>query len=271
MGHTATRAPRAERPAGGVRFERLPPSRGSRSDALIERLETTIMSLPPGQRIGTKVELRHQLGVATPTLNEAVRVLQARGLVESRPGPRGGLFVAAQSPVVRLGHSVLRLRRQEASVADCLAVLDSLSPRVAREAALRRTESDIVELRELHAALAAAWDDPAEARRHDWALRARIATISANSVLRAVYLSLTEYVAGQVAEAVGERDFGAVGALRLRAHGRLVEAIAAGDVAAAERAAVSHARLTRPRRGDAAERRARLRGGGDDETGRGTE
>jgi DNA-binding FadR family transcriptional regulator len=254
-----------------LRFDPLPHSRGSRSDALVERLESAIRDLTPGSRIGTKLELRVQLGVAAPTLNEAVRVLQARGLVESRPGPRGGLFVADQSPVVRLGHSVLRLRREEASVADCVTVLDSLGPRIAREAALRRSEQDVSELRLLHQRMAANCADPVEAGRCDWSLRRRIALISANNVLRAVYLSLTDYVREQVSRPERDRDFGTSGHLLLRVHGRLVEAIVAGDAAAAERAAHSHARLTRPRLLDAAAHRARRRGGGVGAACRGTE
>lgn len=248
--------------SAGLRFEPLPVGRGSRSDALVERLESAIRDLPPGARIGTKLELRVQLVVAAPTLNEAVRVLQARGLVESRPGPRGGLFVAEQSPVVRLGHSVLRLRREEASVADCVTVLDCLGPRIAREAALRRTDQDVSELRQLMSRMAASWADPVQAGRCDWSLRRRIALISTNNVLRAVYLSLADYVREQVTRAGREREFGGNGQVLLRVHGRLVEAIVAGDEAAAERAAHSHARLSRPRLLDAAAHRARRRGDG---------
>jgi GntR family transcriptional repressor for pyruvate dehydrogenase complex len=41
--------------------------------------------------------------VAPATLTEAVRLLQERGLVTVRPGPKGGIFVARPDPFARLG------------------------------------------------------------------------------------------------------------------------------------------------------------------------
>ena len=50
--------------------------------------------LPAGYRIGTKQELCEEFGVAPATLSEALRVLRARGIIDVRPGPGGGTFVA---------------------------------------------------------------------------------------------------------------------------------------------------------------------------------
>ncbi len=66
-------------------------------------------SADPGDRLGSKEELRQLCGVSVGTFNEAIRLLQARGLVSIRPGPGGGLFATEQSPMVRLGNSVLAL------------------------------------------------------------------------------------------------------------------------------------------------------------------
>jgi len=65
--------------------------RVSRAEAVARQLESEILGgLEPGVRIGTKEDLRVRFGVAVATVNEAVRLLEMRGLIEARPGPGGG-------------------------------------------------------------------------------------------------------------------------------------------------------------------------------------
>ena len=47
----------------------------------------------PGERLPGEMELAEQFGVSRPTMREAIRVLEYSGLVESRRGRNGGLFV----------------------------------------------------------------------------------------------------------------------------------------------------------------------------------
>src|SRR4051812_47317785 len=70
----------------------------------------------PGERLGTKDELRSACGVSVGPFNEALRIAQARGLVTVRSGPGGGLFASRQSAMVRLGNSMLALDDDAASV-----------------------------------------------------------------------------------------------------------------------------------------------------------
>src|SRR6266540_3625458 len=81
----------------------LDDSRVSRAEALARRLEARILDggMRAGDRVGTKEDLRERFGVAVATVNEAIRLLQARGLVQVRPGPRGGVFASEPSPFVR--------------------------------------------------------------------------------------------------------------------------------------------------------------------------
>src|ERR671927_349812 len=79
-------------------------SRVPRAEAVARDLEAEILGgrLTPGDRVGTKDDLRQRFGVAVATVNEAVRLLETRGLIEARPGPGGGVFVAASSVRVAL-------------------------------------------------------------------------------------------------------------------------------------------------------------------------
>src|SRR5882757_6150164 len=76
----------------------------SRVDIAVDSIAAIAQAASPGARLGTKEEMRGRSGVSVGTFNEALRLLQSRGLVTVRPGPGGGLFAAQQSPMVRLGN-----------------------------------------------------------------------------------------------------------------------------------------------------------------------
>ena len=62
----------------------------TRGRSAADHLAAEIERMQEGDRLGTKKELCQRLGVASATLNEAIRLLQERGLVTLRPGPRRG-------------------------------------------------------------------------------------------------------------------------------------------------------------------------------------
>src|SRR6266508_6814315 len=126
----------------------LDDSRVSRAEALARRLEARILDggMRAGDRLGTKDELKERFGVAVATVNEAIRLLQARGLVQVRPGPRGGVFASEPSPFVRLGHQVLALKHESVRAADCLQVRDALDPAVVADAVRHCSAADAEQL-----------------------------------------------------------------------------------------------------------------------------
>ncbi|GAA2888323.1 FCD domain-containing protein [Streptosporangium fragile] len=229
-----------------VTFDRSD-ARSSIAETLVERMEEAIRSssLGPGHRLGTKEDLRQQFGVASATLAEAIRVLRLRGVLDVRPGPGGGIFVAEQSPLVRLGHDMLQLGADGASVTHCLAVLDVLDQEVALDAAAHRTEQDIAELTELLGRLRETWPDPAESQRCNWDLHRRLALISPNVLLRTMYTRLVDYISGELSQAITAEDFRKGSADRLKVHVDLVEAVIRGDQRGAEAMALRHRGLTR--------------------------
>jgi DNA-binding FadR family transcriptional regulator len=50
---------------------------------------------PVGQSLGALPEVRKRLGLGRPAFREAITILEARGLLDIRRGPGGGVFVAA--------------------------------------------------------------------------------------------------------------------------------------------------------------------------------
>src|SRR5260370_19595001 len=72
-------------------------SRLSRAAALAREIEEEISAgvLNTGDRLGTKDDLRQRLNVAVATLNQAVKLLNIRRLVEALPHPGSRGFLAS--------------------------------------------------------------------------------------------------------------------------------------------------------------------------------
>jgi GntR family transcriptional regulator, transcriptional repressor for pyruvate dehydrogenase complex len=81
---------------GGM-FTVVSPSR--MSEAIVEQIKSLIRAnrLKPGDRLPSERELCERMGVSRVTVREALRILEAGGLVEIRVGARGGAFVTTPS------------------------------------------------------------------------------------------------------------------------------------------------------------------------------
>src|SRR5690606_35311674 len=113
-----------------------------------------------------------------------------------RSGPGGGIFVAAQSPIVRLGNSVLALDADETLVADAVRIRNALDPLLVADAVRHSSASDIQAMREPLRKMAAAVkaQDATEFARANWTLHAKIADVSPSAMLRSFYHSLLEII-----------------------------------------------------------------------------
>jgi GntR family transcriptional repressor for pyruvate dehydrogenase complex len=79
-------------------------------DDVVEQLREAIYSgrIRPGERLPGERQLSEQFGVGRPTLREALRSLEAVGIIEVRPGKTGGSYAVTPS---------------ESTVGDALAAL----------------------------------------------------------------------------------------------------------------------------------------------------
>lgn len=216
----------------------------SRADMVAKALEAQVVAEchPPGHLLGTKDELQRRFGVARATLNEAVRLLHDRGIVETKSGPRGGVFVTRPDAGIQLGRFLVSIDRDVAAVSDQLEIRDHLEILLARHAALAATEDKAQSLRSLVDDLAAAEHSEQEQMRCIFALHDKIADLSANRTLVALYKGLLDNIRQNVDGAARHRQ-GAPEeffARRTRVHRQLVEAIISGDPDRAEAAARSH-------------------------------
>jgi GntR family transcriptional repressor for pyruvate dehydrogenase complex len=94
-GTTSPAADRATVPNKGDLLSRV--SVGRISEVIVDQIRLLIRSgqLTAGDRLPSERELCERFGVSRVTVREALRVLEANGLVDIRVGSRGGAFVTA--------------------------------------------------------------------------------------------------------------------------------------------------------------------------------
>ena len=198
----------------------------------------------PGDRLGSKEELRARCEVSVGTFNEAVRIAQSRGVLSVRPGPGGGIFVAAQSALVRLGNSVLALDQGGSSVAEAVRIRDALDPLLIEDALWHASPADIADMREIIAEMAAAVErnDPTAFVHANWRLHARIAAVSPHPVLRSLYVNLLDQIESHTLDVLplSDQPLPAYIAERHQLHAAIVDALDRRDRTSALRLIAEH-------------------------------
>jgi GntR family transcriptional repressor for pyruvate dehydrogenase complex len=121
------------------------------SDQIIDQFRDAILSgqLKPGERVASEKELIIQFGVSKATLREALRVLEAMGLIEIRKGTSGGAFVADVDMRTTLNSLVNFLRFEKVSINEITMFRYLIEPTVAGIAATRATDKDLFNLKKI--------------------------------------------------------------------------------------------------------------------------
>ncbi|WP_301175096.1 FadR/GntR family transcriptional regulator [Actinomadura geliboluensis] len=212
----------------------------SRAEAIAREIERKIIdsALPDGSRLGTKEDVRQEYGVAVGTVNEAVRLLETRGVVSAKPGPGGGLFTLRAPSHVRINHLILGLRENGDTSANCLAVRDALEEPILMDAAAHRTDEDLADLRELLDRMDEQRTDAAAFLRANWAVHRRLADITPNLVLRVIYTTMLDMIENEIEHVSSDDLFTA--SKTFRTHVALVDAVESQDPARVRRAVRRH-------------------------------
>ena len=92
---------------------------------------------PVGEALGALPDVQKDLGLGRPACREAMIILEARGLLDVRRGPGGGLFVAAPTAEDVVGAMLMYLTLSGAS-ANCIQEFRLLVWRMVVEAAIDR-------------------------------------------------------------------------------------------------------------------------------------
>lgn len=226
---------RQKTPGGG-----RSPSMLSRAEIAADELTVMVEGLTPGDRLGSMEELRALCRVSVGTFNEAIRIAQSWGVIKVRRGPKGGVFAAEQSALVRLGNSILDLDAGATSVQEAIRIRNALEPLLIEDALRHSSAADVEEMREHLASMAyaVAVADAIAFARANWQLHARIAAASPHPVLRSMYTKLLNLIETHTLAA--EQPLPQDISERLLLHEKLVDAIDARDRTAAAELITRH-------------------------------
>ena len=219
------------------------------SQAIVEQVKLLMRQgrLKPGDRLPSERELCERFGVSRVTVREALRVLEAGGLVDIRVGARGGAFVT--SPTSQ-------------QVGEGLADLLNLSPLTARDVTEARqvfelgivpivveraTDEDITDLREMLRNHREALDRGDYEMAMSAEFHVRIAASTHNPAIEMLVQSfhgpllMSLLTAKELAPLMGQRG--------AEEHTAIVDAIAARDVERATSIMSEHLQRTADRLG----------------------
>ncbi|EMD23223.1 FadR/GntR family transcriptional regulator [Amycolatopsis azurea] len=218
---------------------RAPRRVASLSAQLVDTLREKIASgaWPVGTRIPPEHDLVEQLGVGRTTVREALGALVHLGLLEARRGD--GTYVRASSEM----HSVLMRRATTSRRSDVLELRAVLEEYASGLAAVRRTEEDLVRLRQLldEAETTAVSQEVTLAAEADVRFHQAVVNAGGNPLLTEVY----DVLGAAVAEQIGDTSWsGETAAQHADLHRSLVEAIAARDEVGARYRAAEIVKLT---------------------------
>ncbi len=207
---------------------------------IADELRSLIVSgeLTEGESIGREPELVERFGVSRPSLREALRILEAEGLITVVRGVYGGVVVHEPNRRMIAKTATLVLRARNVSLADVFEARALLEPLAAKAIAAKRGRRNAVaELHRLIDKEEESIEDPEAFGVANVAFHERLVSLGGNQTLAIVTEMLDEIVVRAVTAVSQTDDSGGSLATRrrgLRSQRRLLELIEVGDAAGAE-------------------------------------
>jgi GntR family transcriptional repressor for pyruvate dehydrogenase complex len=215
----------------------VPTSKTMRSrekpELIADELRALIVSgqLAEGESLGREPDLVERFGVSRPSLREALRILEAEGLITVVRGVLGGVVVHRPNERMTARTAALVLQSRNVTLGDVHQARSLIEPAAVRILASSARRKSIDELHALVEAQRAVIDDPeafgqANARFHE-----RLVALAGNQTLSIVAEMLNEIVVRAVTAVSQAKPRGNSRATRqrgIRSQERLIELIAIG-------------------------------------------
>jgi GntR family transcriptional regulator, transcriptional repressor for pyruvate dehydrogenase complex len=162
-----------------VHFEPIQQLRAHEYVAEQIRRHIALRLIQPGESLPSERELATMFGVGRPTIQHALRLLEADNLVEARRGRHGGTFVSEPAGEDAMDELIARLRRQRKELEELIVYRRTVEPAIARLSAQVRRQADIGAMRAALECMATAASE-ADYMRHDTEFHMAIARGSRN-------------------------------------------------------------------------------------------
>jgi DNA-binding FadR family transcriptional regulator len=237
----AVKEARRRSPASTLRFERIHQLRAHEYVAEQIRRHIALRLVKPGEALPAERELAGMFGVGRPTIQHALRLLEASGLVEARRGRSGGTFITRHDQDSHGSDDmIVRVMRQRKELEDLLQYRRLIEPAAASVAAGSRRSADLAAMRRAIRGMAAATTEP-DYMRHDTDFHIAVARATGNAFLtRAI-----EEIRMRLNDAMTLLPESEAWHQRLSGeHGALLDAIENGDADSAERLMQEHVAIS---------------------------
>ena len=166
-----------------LRFERIHQLRAHEYVAEQIRRHIALRLIKPGEALPAERELAGMFGVGRPTIQHALRLLEAAGLVEARRGRTGGTFITRHDQDSHgADDMIVRVMRQRKELEDLLQYRRLIEPAAASVAAATRRSADLAAMRRAIRGMSAATTEP-DYMRHDTDFHIAVARATGNSFL----------------------------------------------------------------------------------------
>jgi DNA-binding FadR family transcriptional regulator len=175
-------APAADLGRSLVNFDPIQPLRAHEYVAEQIRRHIALRLVGPGQSLPPERELVELFGVGRPTVQLALRMLEAEGLIEAKRGRTGGTFVRGTTEGQDADELFARLGRRETEIEELLILRRHIEPLVTRLAADERSRADLSLMRECLEEMQSTSTD-ADYMRCDTAFHLAVANASGNRYL----------------------------------------------------------------------------------------
>lgn len=232
MAKAAPVASSSPRKVSPVRFERdRRPPKASVMLAADIRAHILGHGLAPGSALPSESQLVSETGLGRATIREALRLLEAEGLITIKRGPHGGVTVR-RPDVSRLSRSLAPiLTLSEAPLQDLFVFRKTVEPQAASLAATHATEEQRGELIRL------ADHEPRAGYQNEIAFHVLVAECAGNELMRVLLVVPHELLALHLdVEEISDSDVREAN----DAHMAIAKFIAAGDGVRAGRAMLKH-------------------------------
>jgi|KBSSwiStaDraftv2_1062776.scaffolds.fasta_scaffold05835_8 GntR family transcriptional regulator, transcriptional repressor for pyruvate dehydrogenase complex len=163
------------------------------SEVIADELRARIAQgeLSDGDLLPNEQQLQEQFGVSRPTLREAMRILEAEGLIITPRGGTKGSRITLPTADHAAKYAGLILQVRGATVADIFALRTLVEPAAARLAAERKDRPDVEPLRRIVDLMGAERSNPRELARLLQAFDHTLVSMSDNEALKLVGQMMT--------------------------------------------------------------------------------
>lgn len=220
-----------------------------REQRLYERVAEKIVDLvssgawKPGHRLPPERELSEAFGVSRTVVREAVKALEARGILESATGSGVSVRLADFDMVSRSLHTYIQLSNQADFEIRLNEVRRVLEVELVALAASRVTPEQLAQLREICLQMRAGDKSAGQMAALDFRLHVMLAEATQNDLFKVLLAPLIDQLRDQIT--LTWQDFPHSVDLVLNQHEAIVAAVETGDAEAARQAMARHLAFSR--------------------------